>query len=221
MNKFLYFLAAFLLLFGSATFASANLIQNPGFEDNNAWSSPTDFDYWSEFGNYGITSTAYEGSFAARVSTDGTDGYLTQNLFLPESGTYEYGVWAKIRTASSNNDPQFNTDILEVTTNIAGHGSESISESVASLYSGTTWDDQGWALESDWLLLTSTFTISAPAAAEFLLGITQNETYWSSVYFDNAFVQKASPVPEPATMLLLGSGLVGLAGFSRKKFFKK
>jgi len=87
----------------------------------------------------------------------------------------------------------------------------------------------GFADFSDLAIFDFTFNVTGGALAGFF-GPTGGDIFLSEINnftgeFDvDSSGEKAkhdtTPVPEPGTMMLLGSGLVGLAGWGRKKFRK-
>ncbi len=182
-------------LIGQPSTASANLLTNPGFEGTGSGS----LDGWFPVGDnvkYAANWAKHSGGYGAVINAAGTGtGMLLQEVSAIQNDTVTFTGWS-----SGNYD-------------LAGSGQLMLEfwSDTAQLTGGKTVTHSGpYGYTQD------TLSDIAP------LGTTKAKVIYAAsgtagcVMFDDADAT-VTPIPEPTSMLLLGTGLVGLFGFGRKR----
>ena len=219
MKKILALLCAVAFVFSMAATASAIPITNGGFETG-------DFTGWSVYVPPGASAevvTSYttsdpggvvtydpmEGSYFAKLKTDGHASYTTLRQTINLTSNSSVHGWAAFE---DNDFGGMYNDLAAVT----------IYDTIGTLLavpwyqSSNLVNGVGVYGQTPWQYWTWTPPDSGDYVVELAIANVGSQINDSFALFDGV---RASP--EPATLLLVGSGFLGFAGIGRKRFIKR
>jgi hypothetical protein len=202
-----------LFLCAAAPARAANIVVNPGFEtganDFNCavtagWSS----NIWC-LGLLGVPPTSHSGIGAAGGSNPAeflSQMWMSQSLATVAGTTYNLSFWAAMTSATTITNIVIEWDGVEV---------EHFIDPITSV---CAFDSPSSTYTCDWIqLIVPNLTASAGSTLLKILGSQDQGLLMLDDFVVEAAEAQAAPVPEPASLALMGSGLAALAARYRRR----